>query len=115
MYPVVYVVERRWLQVVLTIRYPLSQSLPALDGTANQMSWGTKRLVEQNVGESLQQGQHVVFNDGNNCRTHLSPNVQLQIQCSCGADKAAKYTTMRDLERETPTVVQFWYAVNGTR
>ena len=72
-------------------------------------------LWERNVGESLQQGQHVVFNDRNECRTHLSPNVHLQIRCSCGAHQAAKYTTTRDLERETPTVVQFWYAVNGTR
>ena len=47
-------------------------------------------LWERNVGESLQQSQHVVFNDRSDCRTHLSPNAQLQIRCSCGTRKAAK-------------------------
>ena len=28
--------------------------------------------------------------------------------------KLPKYTTLRDLARETPTVVQFWYAVSRT-
>ena len=42
-------------------------------------------LWERNVGESLQQRQHVVYNDRSDYRTHLSSNVQLPTRCSCGA------------------------------
>ena len=47
-------------------------------------------LWERNVGESLQQRPHVVFNDRSNCRTHLSPDVQLPTRCLCGAHQAAE-------------------------
>ena len=62
-----------------------SPSLPALDKHENRTF-----LRERDVGESLQQRQHVAFNDRSSCRTHLLPDIQLPTRCLCRAHQAAE-------------------------
>ena len=42
------------------------------------------------------------------------PTCNSQLDVHVERIKLPKYTTTRDLGRETPTVVQFWYAVSHT-
>ena len=51
----------------------------------------TRIKAERFMGtKPLQQRQHVVFKDRSDCRTHLSPDIQLPTRYSCGAHLAAK-------------------------
>ena len=62
-------------------------------------------LWERNVRESLQQRQHVVFNDRSNYGITCRPPCNSQLDVHVERIKLPKYTTTRDPERETPTVV----------
>ena len=51
----------------------------------------TRMKAERFMGtKPLQQRQHVVFKDRSDCRTHLSPDIQLPTRYSCGAHPAAE-------------------------
>ena len=95
MYPVIYVVGRHWLRVVHEDYVPLAVHFDRDETRA----FGGKR----NVRESLQQRQHAAFHDRSNCRTYLSPDVQLPTRCSCEVHQAANIQHHQQGSREGDT------------